>query len=47
MYSKYSYDFRAYKLDLVIRRLEFFMLKHRVATLRDTVATILFNKSAS
>jgi len=46
MLKKYGYDFRLYALDMFKRRIELFMLKHNLKSLKDTVGIILFNRSA-
>jgi chemotaxis protein methyltransferase CheR len=43
--KRYSYDFRLYKLDMVKRRVEIFLIKYDIATLKDAVPLILFEKS--
>jgi len=46
IFKKYDYDFRLYHRDMVSRRLKVFMIKHEIKNIKDTVAIILFNKSA-
>ncbi len=46
IYEKYSYDFRFYHRDTIVRRLEVFMIKHEIKNIKDAVGIILFNKIA-
>ncbi|WP_373035279.1 CheR family methyltransferase [Sulfurimonas sp.] len=46
IYVRYEYDFRLYQLDSVKRRVEQFMIKHRIKNIKSFVILVLFNKSA-
>jgi len=46
MFEKYGYDFRLYFSDMFRRRVEVFMLKHGIKTIKDAVGIIIFNRSA-
>ena len=46
IYKKYDYDFRLYHREMVVRRVDIFMIKHDIQTIKDAVGVILFNKSA-
>ena len=46
IYSRYEYDFRLYQRDSVKRRVEQFMIKHRIMDVKTFVVLVLFNKSA-
>ncbi len=44
--KRYDYDFRLYHRDMIQRRIELFMLKHEIKSIKNAVALILFNKIA-
>lgn len=44
--ERYGYDFKEYQADMVRRRLDVFMLKHELKSIKNSVGLILFNKSA-
>jgi len=44
--KKYGYDFRLYQREMIKRRIDAFMIKHTIKSLKTTVGIILFNKSA-
>ncbi|MCD6432437.1 MAG: hypothetical protein J7L21_00205, partial [Sulfurimonas sp.] len=46
IFEKYGYDFRLYQRAMVKRRLDIFMLKHGVSSIKNAVGVILFNRSA-
>ncbi len=46
LYIRYEYDFRCYNSDSVKRRVEQFMIKHRIKDIKIFVILVLFNKSA-
>ena len=46
IFKMYNYDFRLYYRDMVKRRLDIFMIKHEIKSIKDAVGVILFNKSA-
>jgi len=46
IFSKYKYNFKTYKKDLLLRRFNVFMIKHSIMTVKEAVGVILFNKSA-
>jgi len=46
IYKRYNYDFKPYHKDMIYRRVEMFMLKHRIKNIKDTIGVILFNRSA-
>ncbi len=46
IFNQYNYDFRLYKIDMVTRRVNVFMIKHDINNIRDAIALILFNHSA-
>ena len=46
IFKIYGYDFRLYHKDMIKRRIDMFMLKHDIKTMRDAVGVILFNRSA-
>jgi chemotaxis protein methyltransferase CheR len=41
----YNYDFRLYYLQMIKRRLEFFIIRHHIVNIKDAVGMILFNKA--
>ncbi len=46
IYKRYSYDFRLYQRDMIKRRLEVFMIKHDIKSVKNAVCVIIFNKGA-
>ena len=46
IYLRYEYDFRSYQIDSIKRRVEQFMIKHRIKDIKTFVILILFNRSA-
>ena len=46
IYEKYSYDIRFYHRDTINRRLEVFMIKHEIKSIKNAIGIILFNKVA-
>jgi len=44
--QKYNYDFRLYHHDMILRRLEVFMIKNEIKEFKDGIALILFNRAA-
>ena len=46
VYTRYEYDFRLYQRDSVKRRVEQFMIKHRIVDIKTFIVLVLFNKSA-
>ena len=46
IFEIYGYDFRLYQRAMVKRRIDIFMLKHGITSVKDTVGIILFNKVA-
>ncbi|WP_373002547.1 CheR family methyltransferase [Sulfurimonas sp.] len=46
IYIRYEYDFRLYQRDSVKRRVEQFMIKHRIVDVKTFVVLVIFDKSA-
>lgn len=46
VHTRYEYDFRLYQRDSLKRRVEQFMIKHRIVDTKIFVVLVLFNKSA-
>lgn len=46
IYTRYEYDFRLYQRDSVKRRVEQFMIKHRIVDVKTFVVLVIFDKSA-
>ncbi len=46
IHHRYEYDFRLYNRESVKRRVEAFMIKHRVRDIKTFVVLVLFNKAA-
>ncbi|MDB2562547.1 hypothetical protein N9X61_02970 [Sulfurimonas sp.] len=46
VYQVRAYDFRLYSLDMMKRRIDIFMLKHEMKSIKDAIAIILFKESA-
>ncbi|WP_294967025.1 chemotaxis protein CheB, partial [Sulfurimonas sp.] len=46
LYTRYEYDFRLYQRDSIKRRVEQFMIKHRIFDVKTFVLLVLFDKSA-
>ncbi len=46
IHKMHDYDFRLYHRDMVNRRLNIFMLKHDIKSIKDAIGIILFNRSA-
>ncbi|MEA2100273.1 MAG: CheR family methyltransferase [Campylobacterota bacterium] len=46
IYKKYDYDFKLYYRDMVNRRVDIFMAKHDIKSIKNAVGVILFNRSA-
>ena len=46
IYKKYAYDFRLYNRDMISRRVDVFVAKHNINSIKDTMILILFNRSA-
>ena len=46
IYYRYGYDFRSYQREMIQRRLDIFMIKYDIKSLKDTVGVILFNTTA-
>ena len=44
--KKYGYDFRLYQRAMIKRRVDAFMIKHAIKSIKATVGVILFNRSA-
>lgn len=46
IYIRYEYDFRFYQISLIKRRVEAFMIKHRIKDIKHMVILVLYFKSA-
>ena len=46
VYKKYNYDFRFYHRDMIHRRIDRYMSKYSIKSMREVVGMILFNRSA-
>ncbi len=46
IFEIHNYDFRLYHRDMINRRLDIFMLKHEIKSMKDAISVILFNRSA-
>lgn len=45
IYKRYEYDYRGYNKDSIMRRIEQFMIQHRVHNMHDLLIIISFNES--
>ena len=46
LYKRYGYDFQSYQREMVARRLNIFMIKHEIKSIKDALGVILFNRTA-
>ncbi len=46
IYKHYGYDFQLYQREMIQRRLDIFMIKHDITSLKDAIGVILFNSIA-
>jgi len=44
--KKYNYDFRLYHHDMILRRLDVFMIKNEIKEFKDGIGLIIFNRAA-